>query len=60
MALVDQFANEKVMINACHKSIKEYKFELLQRTKAEENLAVAAASIIARDRLLRWHRQQKR
>ena len=59
MALVDQFANEKVMINACHKSIKEYKFELLQRTKAEENLAVAAASIIARDRLLRWHRQQK-
>lgn len=59
MALVDQFANEKVMINACQKSIKEYKFELLQRTKAEENLAVAAASIIARDRLLKWHRQQK-
>ena len=59
MALVDQFANEKVMINACQKSVSEYKFQLLQRTKAEENLAVAAASIIARDRLLRWHHQQK-
>ncbi len=59
MALVDQFANEKVMLTACHNSIKEYNFRLLQRTKAEENLAVAAASIIARDRLLTWHHTQK-
>lgn len=59
MALVDQFANEIVMQKACKKSIEEYQFVLNQRTKAEENFAVAAASIIARDRLLKWHHQQK-
>jgi len=59
MALVDQFANEKVMLTACQRSLKEHNFQLLQRTKAEENLAVAAASIIARDRLLNWHHKQK-
>ena len=60
MALVDQFANEIVMQKACQKCIKEHQFVLTQRTKAEENLAVAAASIIARDRLLKWHHLQKR
>lgn len=59
MALVDQFANEMVMQRACQKSIKEHQFVLTQRTKAEENFAVAAASIIARDRLLKWHHLQK-
>ncbi|MBT3786548.1 ribonuclease HIII [bacterium] len=35
------------------------KINLIQRTRAESNLAVAAGSILARNELLRWHSSQK-
>lgn len=50
-ALSDQFANPKVLQLQVQK--KGYKIELLQRTKAESDIAVAAASIIARAEFIR-------
>ena len=45
-ALSDKFGNEKLIINALFE--KGRKIELLQQTKAESDIAVAAASILAR------------
>jgi len=51
-ALSDQFANEKVLDYAL--SQKKIDLKLEQRTKAESDPAVAAASIIARDAFVSW------
>lgn len=48
--IVDQFANEWVVLNALKR--KNLDINLSQRHRAEEDLAVAAASIIARDAFL--------
>ncbi|MFZ2658396.1 MAG: ribonuclease HIII [Victivallales bacterium] len=50
-ALSDKFANEKLIINALME--KGRKIEIRQRTKAESDIAVAAASILARDEFVR-------
>jgi len=62
LAISDQFAGKDILINRLKENGK--KIELLQRPKAEENMAVAAASILARDEFLnqmeklsRIHRQ---
>ncbi|MCP4179204.1 MAG: ribonuclease HIII [bacterium] len=51
MAIADKFGNEKLIKNALMKNGK--KIELIQRTKAESDVAVAAASIIARAEFVR-------
>jgi ribonuclease HIII len=51
-ALSDQFANPKVIERSLMKRGKSIKLE--QRTKAESDLAVAAASILARERFIDW------
>src|SRR5215210_5275732 len=51
-ALSDQFANPRLIQNALMKQGKSIVLE--QRTKAESDLAVAAASIIARERFIDW------
>ena len=50
LAISDQFAAKEILLN----KLKEFgkTIELIQRPKAEENIAVAAASILARDRFL--------
>ncbi len=50
-ALSDKFANESLIRNALME--KGRKIELRQRTKAESDIAVAAASILARDEFVR-------
>ncbi len=51
-ALSDQFANPKLIENALMEHGK--KIVLEQRTKAESDFAVAAASILARERFIDW------
>ncbi len=51
-ALSDQFANPRVIQNALMKNGRA--IELQQRTKAESDPAVAAASILARERFIDW------
>ncbi|MEA3187039.1 MAG: ribonuclease [Chthoniobacter sp.] len=51
-ALSDQFANPKMIENALMEHGK--KIVLEQRTKAESDFAVAAASILARERFIDW------
>lgn len=49
-AIIDQFANERVVIDALKR--KRVELNLTQRTKGEEDIVVAAASILARDAFL--------
>ncbi len=51
-ALSDQFANTRILKNAVRSKSRE--IEIQQRTKAESDLAVAAASILAREAFVRW------
>ena len=51
-ALSDQFANPALIQRALMAKGREIRLE--QRTKAESDLAVAAASIIARERFIGW------
>ncbi len=51
-ALSDQFANPRVLQRQLDK--KGLAIDLQQRTKAESDVAVAAASIVARERFLDW------
>jgi ribonuclease HIII len=51
-ALSDQFANPSVLQRALRS--KGCSIELVQRTKAESDPAVAAASILARDAFVKW------
>lgn len=50
VVIVDQFANESVVLNALKR--KNIEIKLTQRHRAEEDLVVAAASILARDAFL--------
>jgi len=50
MAISDQFACKEILLDKLKEKGK--KIELLQRPKAEENIAVAAASILAREKFL--------
>lgn len=50
LAIADQFGDERFVLNALLEKGK--KIQLVQRTKAEEDLAVAAASILARAEFL--------
>ena len=52
-ALSDQFADEEVLARAV-KAKKLGDFQLDQRTKGESDPAVAAASILARERFIDW------
>ncbi len=52
-ALSDQFAHEKVLQKALAAKKIEH-FTLDQRTKGEADVAVAAASILARERFIDW------
>lgn len=52
MALSDQFANPFVLKRAL--AAKKLAIRLEQRTKAESDVAVAAASILARERFVNW------
>lgn len=54
-AVSDQFANPAVLRRALQE--KGRGIELVQRTKAESDPAVAAASILARESFVRWLRQ---
>jgi ribonuclease HIII len=51
-ALSDQFANPRVLERALHE--RNIPITLEQRTKAESDPAVAAASILARERFVDW------
>lgn len=51
-ALSDQFARASVLQNALHQ--KNITIELEQKTKGESDIAVAAASILARERFINW------
>jgi ribonuclease HIII len=52
VAICDQFGNENYIKNALMKEGKQ--IELIQTTKAERFLGVAAASILARNAFLEW------
>lgn len=52
--IVDQFANEHYLRSRLFAKDLARKLNLIQMPRAEANLAVAAASIIARDRFLAW------
>jgi len=54
-ALSDQFANPRVLQRALER--KGVEIELQQRTKGESDVAVAAASILAREAFVRWMEQ---
>lgn len=54
-ALSDQFANPRVLQRALDK--QGVRIELEQRTKGESDVAVAAASILARERFVTWMRE---
>ena len=56
-ALSDQFAEEQVLQRALGPRAKESHMELEQRTKGESDVAVAAASILARERFINWMRE---
>ena len=51
-SLSDKFANERVIRRALLKQGRLIQID--QRTKAESDVAVAAASILARDKFIRW------
>jgi ribonuclease HIII len=51
-SLSDKFANERVIQRALMKQAREIQID--QQTKAESDIAVAAASILARDKFVRW------
>lgn len=56
-AISDQFANPAVLQKAMQKRGRS--IELVQRTKAESDPAVAAASILARDGFVSWLKSQE-
>ncbi len=52
-AISDQFADRRVIERALFKRGRGIRFD--QRTKGESDIAVAAASILAREAFLEWH-----
>ncbi len=57
LVIVDKFANETLIEKRLNKL--DPNIQLILVPKAEQNLAVAAASILARDAFLRWHKEAK-
>jgi ribonuclease HIII len=57
-SLSDKFANERVIQRALLKQAREIQID--QQTKAESDIAVAAASILARERFVRWMESRSR
>jgi ribonuclease HIII len=57
LAIADKFADETYMNDRLKKLGRT--IQLIQVPKAEQNIAVAAASILARDAFLRWHQEAK-
>ena len=57
-SLSDKFANERVIKQALMKQGKTIQVD--QRTKAEADIAVAAASILARERFVTWLEDQSK
>ncbi len=53
-ALSDQFAEEEVLLKALGPRAKDSGMIMQQRTKGESDVAVAAASILARERFINW------
>jgi ribonuclease HIII len=53
-ALSDQFAEEQVLLKALGPRAKASGMIMQQRTKGESDVAVAAASILARERFINW------
>ena len=51
-SLSDKFANERVIQRALLRQAREIQID--QQTKAESDIAVAAASILAREKFVRW------
>lgn len=58
LVIADKFGNEALIENRLKKLGRTV--QLIQVPKAEQNLAVAAASILARDAFLRWHQEAKK
>jgi ribonuclease HIII len=54
VVIADQFGDEKYIESKLLKTTREQKIHIIQVTKAERNVAVAAASILARARFLKW------
>jgi len=57
-SLSDKFANERVIKRALMKQGKTIQVD--QRTKAESDIAVAAASVLARERFVTWLENQSK
>ena len=57
-SLSDKFANERVIQRALLKQAREIQID--QQTKAESDIAVAAASILAREKFVRWMESRSR
>lgn len=58
--LADQFGDPRYIERRLGARLKELGVDLVQRPKAEEDVAVAAASILARDEFLRWLARESR
>ena len=56
VVISDQFGDERYIESKLLKTTREQKVRIIQVTKAERNIAVAAASILARARFLKWLR----
>ncbi|MFD2169598.1 hypothetical protein [Tumebacillus lipolyticus] len=57
LVIVDKFANETLIEKRLNKL--DPTIQLILIPKVQQNLAVAAASILARDAYLRWHKEAK-
>ena len=53
-AVIDKFADERYLHERLRKDTRRGDMRLEHRTKAESDVAVAAASILARDRFVGW------
>ncbi|HEU4965231.1 MAG TPA: ribonuclease HIII [Bacilli bacterium] len=58
LVIADKFGNEALIENRLKKLGRTV--QLIQVPRAEQNLAVAAASILARDAFLSWHQEAKK
>jgi ribonuclease HIII len=57
LAVVDQFADRRYIEDRILQQTRESRMEILQFPKAEADIAVAAASVLARDAFLEWFEQ---
>jgi ribonuclease HIII len=52
--IVDQFADARYLQSRLQRRVQDRPLTIVQAPRAEANLAVAAASVLARDRFLEW------